>query len=204
MLESLFNIVSGLQACNFIKKRLQHRCFLVNIANFLRTVFFVENLRWLLLVLCIFNLHVFLNPLSANPTKWANTLKQFAGKLPTNCLSMFDHFVGLALKRLRVRVIILQPFILKTWIILRHLRTFIFHEKVMFHSLNNPFFIFWTIPTTMKVLGSWWISAEHVEYIFKNILWIVNHLVIKLGQLIDLVMGSNFRKTFARIWTIGS
>ena len=119
MLESLFNIVSGLQACNFIKKRLQHRCFLVNIANFLRTVFFVENLRWLLLVLCIFNLRVFLNPLSANPTKWANTLKQFAGKLPTNCLSTFDHFVGLALKRLRVRVIILQPFILKTWVILK-------------------------------------------------------------------------------------
>ena len=39
-------------------------------------------------------------PLSANPTKWSNTLKQFAGKLPTNCLSVFDHFVGLTLKGL--------------------------------------------------------------------------------------------------------
>ena len=39
-----------------------------------------------------------LNHLSANPTKWANTLKQFVGKLPTNCLSVFDYFVGLALK----------------------------------------------------------------------------------------------------------
>ena len=38
------------------------------------------------------------NPLSANPTKWSNTLKQFVGNFPTNCLSMFDHFVGLALK----------------------------------------------------------------------------------------------------------
>ena len=36
-----------------------------------------------------------LNPLSANFTKWSNTLKQFVGKLPTNCLSVFDHFVGL-------------------------------------------------------------------------------------------------------------
>ena len=27
-------------------------------------------------------------------------LKQFVGKLPTNCLSVFDHFVGLALKGL--------------------------------------------------------------------------------------------------------
>ena len=42
------------------------------------------------------------NPLSANPTKWSNTLKQFVGNLPTNCLSVFDHFVGLALKGLNM------------------------------------------------------------------------------------------------------
>ena len=41
------------------------------------------------------------NPLSANITKWSTTLKQFVGKLPTNCLSVFDHFVKLALKGLR-------------------------------------------------------------------------------------------------------
>ena len=45
------------------------------------------------------NMHLF-NPLSANPTKWSNTLKQFVSKLPTNCLSVFDHFVGLLLKGL--------------------------------------------------------------------------------------------------------
>ena len=38
--------------------------------------------------------------LSANPTKWSNTLKQFVGNLATNCLSMFDHFMKLALKEL--------------------------------------------------------------------------------------------------------
>ena len=32
------------------------------------------------------------NPLSAKFIKWSNTLKQFVGKLPTNCLSVFDHF----------------------------------------------------------------------------------------------------------------
>ena len=37
MLESLFNKVACQKACNFIKKRLQHRCFPVNIAKFLRT-----------------------------------------------------------------------------------------------------------------------------------------------------------------------
>ena len=42
----------------------------------------------------------YVNPLSANFTKWSNTLKQFVGKLSTNCLSVFDQFVGLALKGL--------------------------------------------------------------------------------------------------------
>ena len=47
---------------------------------------------------------LYINPLSANPTKWSNILKQFVGKSrwqkPTNCLSVFGHFVGLALKGL--------------------------------------------------------------------------------------------------------
>ena len=34
---SLFKKVPDHQACNFLKKRLQHRCFLVHIAKFLRT-----------------------------------------------------------------------------------------------------------------------------------------------------------------------
>ena len=45
---------------------------------------------------------IIVNPLSANPTKWSNTLKQFVGKLPTNCLSVFDYFVGLELKGLKI------------------------------------------------------------------------------------------------------
>ena len=42
------------------------------------------------------------SPFSANPTKWSNTLKQFVGKLPTNCLSAFDQFVLLAVKVLNL------------------------------------------------------------------------------------------------------
>ena len=45
------------------------------------------------------NMHI-LNPLSGIPTKWPNILKQIVGKLPTNCLSVFDHFVKFALKGL--------------------------------------------------------------------------------------------------------
>ena len=41
----------GLQSCNFMKKRLQHRCFPPNFAKFLQTPFFIEHLWWLLLTL---------------------------------------------------------------------------------------------------------------------------------------------------------
>ena len=37
VLESPFNKVAALQDCNFSTKRLQHRCFAVNIVKFLRT-----------------------------------------------------------------------------------------------------------------------------------------------------------------------
>ena len=37
------------EACNFIKKKLLHRCFSVNFAKFLRTPFLTEHLWWLLL-----------------------------------------------------------------------------------------------------------------------------------------------------------
>ena len=43
-LESLFNDVAGLNACNFYKKRLQHKFFPVDIVKFLRT-YFKEHLR---------------------------------------------------------------------------------------------------------------------------------------------------------------
>ena len=50
LLESLFNDVAGPQARRFIKKRPQHRRFPANFEKFLRTSFFPEYLRWLLLI----------------------------------------------------------------------------------------------------------------------------------------------------------
>ena len=44
-----FNKVAGLRLATVLKKRLWHRCFPLNFAKFLRTPFFIENLRWLLL-----------------------------------------------------------------------------------------------------------------------------------------------------------
>ena len=45
-----------------------------------------------------------INPLNANPEKWSNTLNQIVGNLPTICLSVFDHFMNLALKGLNNRL----------------------------------------------------------------------------------------------------
>ena len=48
--QSLFlNKVAGLKPVTLLKKRLWHRCFLVNFTKFLRKLFFKEHLRWLLL-----------------------------------------------------------------------------------------------------------------------------------------------------------
>ena len=43
VLDSLFNKVAGQKACNFIKKRLQHKCFPVKFVKFLKTRFFIQN-----------------------------------------------------------------------------------------------------------------------------------------------------------------
>ena len=49
MLESYFNKAAGLKVSNFIKKRLQHRCFPMNIAKFLATPILKNTCERLLL-----------------------------------------------------------------------------------------------------------------------------------------------------------
>ena len=51
-----------------------------------------------------------INPLRAKSKKWSNTLEQFVDFLPTNSLSVFDHFVMLALKRLTHFILLLVSF----------------------------------------------------------------------------------------------
>ena len=49
-----FNKVGGRRPATLLKKRLSHRCFPVNFAKFLGTLFFIEQLWWLLLKQCLF------------------------------------------------------------------------------------------------------------------------------------------------------
>ena len=57
-------------------------------------IFFLRTL----IIFYVILLLSYLNPLSASPTKWSNTLKLFVG----NCLCLSDYFVGLAFKELKI------------------------------------------------------------------------------------------------------
>ena len=79
MLESLFNKIPCLQACNFFKKRLQHRCFLVKFAKLLRTPILKKICERLL---CIsYDLHEYVSLVWKNCqrtwTKFINYLQGF-------------------------------------------------------------------------------------------------------------------------------
>ena len=45
MLKSLLHKAAGRKPCNFVKKRLQHRYFSVNIAKFSKNTYFEEHMR---------------------------------------------------------------------------------------------------------------------------------------------------------------
>ena len=67
-------------------------------------------------------------PISTDHTKWSNTLKQFVGNLPTNCLSVFEQFVILALKGLNVSYNLFQLISTsQTWFLRHH------HDEVLNH-----------------------------------------------------------------------
>ena len=61
-----------------------------------------EPTKWCHLITLSVGFKNIIIPLSANPEKWSNTLKQIVGNLPTICLSVFDHFINLALKGLKM------------------------------------------------------------------------------------------------------
>ena len=83
--------------CTFRSKRIAYKAetqqvkFLVQNLLVKMTSFYLQT-AFLLCCYC----HI---PFKCQSQKWSNTVKQF-GNLPTNCLSVLDHFVKLALKGL--------------------------------------------------------------------------------------------------------
>ena len=94
MLEPLFSKVPGLKACKCFKRRLQHICFLVNIAKFLKIAFFIEHLRWLLLYICKSNFLQFDNGnWSGEKNRLVRLEPNSVGKLESN------HYTGANFQR---------------------------------------------------------------------------------------------------------
>ena len=69
-----------------------------------------------------------LNSVSANSTKWSSILKESVDKLPINCLNVFDHFLGLALKGL------IASYITRT----QNITVFKRGLKLMYFPKNHP------------------------------------------------------------------
>ena len=59
VLESPFNRLAGFNIYNFLKKRLQHRCFPVNIATFLKTLILMKICEQLLLPFLLLTVNIF-------------------------------------------------------------------------------------------------------------------------------------------------
>ena len=64
---------------------------------------------------------------------------------------------------------------------------------ILFILAIIQFCIFLPIPSTSNFVVSWWVLSCNVEFIFEYIFRFLNHLVMKLEQLIDLVMDKVFR-----------
>ena len=109
VLESLLNKVADLKDCKFIKKRLQHWCFLVKFAKFLRTHIFTEHLQRLLLTGRVFLQNSKMTPTAIPQKILGKTETEFLKKdcdyLKLTSLSIFIYFYELLIaKRKKVKL----------------------------------------------------------------------------------------------------
>ena len=99
-----------------------------------------------------------LNPLSPNLTKWSKTLKQFVGNLPTNCLSVFDHFVKLALRGLKNFNCCIPYWKKKSW-----------------HKISSVKKIVVKNFVTAKTIRHFLLTTNFFAWLSENINWIRKH-----------------------------
>ena len=65
-----------------------------------------------------------------------NTFKQFVGKLPTNRLSVFDYFVGLAPKGLRISVSTIKK--QSVYLLFKSVDGFLYDKNIFLLTLQAP------------------------------------------------------------------
>ena len=98
-------------------------------------------------IICIIKNISSLNPFSANFTKWSNTLKQFVGNLPTNCLSVFDRFLGFALKELSIES---GKMCFRTFCVILHKTVLQWYQGLLSNHLQKTFFVMGKLPGKLE------------------------------------------------------
>ena len=92
--ESLFNEVA--RSSTLSKIRLLHRCFLMIFAKFLRTAFFIEYLRWLLLYNSVSTCKNLKTKYQANKKNWkgnySRNVQPFFLRFTQSCYCYFNCF----------------------------------------------------------------------------------------------------------------
>ena len=80
-----------IKACNFIKKRLQHRYFPVKFVKFSKMSFWYKARRWLLLLTHLFPMHPFSTPWTQT-SKWVHVCL-YCSYLLTHLFPMLTHLI---------------------------------------------------------------------------------------------------------------
>ena len=111
-----------------------------------------------------------LNFLSANPRKWSNTLKQFVGHLPTNCLSVFDHFVILVLKGLKDEIRLRSVDFVSNF---KHIRSYTWRSTIGFGTVERTVAQPW-LPT--------WYCMREIQEIFGSGLYLLTAKILKFWK----------------------
>ena len=127
-----------------------------------------------------------INPLSGNFTKWSDTLKQFVSKLPMNCFSVFDHFVGLVLKGLKFIFGLSWLFIKKNekkWpsVELQHQMNLLILRGLYFYNTWIWFHSSVIIPLNLTYGFSAYIFKTFFVLLYKHAYILVKHAVIEFS-----------------------
>ena len=69
----------------------------------------------------------------------------------------------------------------------------LFRRNIMFRSQYFQVFVFLTFSWFAESVTSRWVLVLESRYIFEYIFWTTTHKVTKLGLLIDISKGNNFR-----------
>ena len=98
MSEKLHHVICHVTNCTLELIRFMKLMRVIIYQDVLNLVYFATGVIWFVEIVSSLQLNWKRNPLSANSRKWPNTLKTHSKQKPMNCLSVFEHSMGLALK----------------------------------------------------------------------------------------------------------